>query len=178
MSGPGGGSPLLVAHLALLSLISFGGLPAILPDLHQFAVAQHAWLSDRDFADCFAAAQAVPGPNMIILVSLIGWKLGGAPAAAASAVAMFAPSCTVAFAAFRFWDRFRDAAWQQRARRGIAPVIIGVVIAGGIVMARTVALDWVSLAATLAAAALLLGTRMSPLWLIAAGGVLGAVGLL
>lgn len=168
----------LIAHLALLSLISFGGFPSVLPDLRDFVVGTNGWLTDRDFANCFAIVQAIPGPNMILMTSFIGWQVGGLPTAIASALATFGPSCAVAYTAFRFWDRFRDTAWQSIVRRGLAPVTIGLVIAGGYVMARVGDAGWASLAVTLAAIALMLGTRISPLWLVAAGGALGGLGVL
>ena len=177
MSSPGA-SASLVAHIALLAIISFGGVPGVLPDLRDFVVDAHGWLSDREFANCFAIVQAVPGPNMILMMSLIGWKLGGLPIAIASAVATFGPPCALSFGVFHFWDRFRETAWQQRMRRGLAPVTIGLVVAGGYVMAQTGAAGWPSLALTAAAGALLLLTRFNPLWFLAAGGALGGFGLL
>jgi chromate transporter len=177
MTVPGAAIP-LIGHIALLTLISFGGLPGVLPDLRDFVVVTNGWLGDREFADCFAVVQAIPGPNMILMMSFIGWKVGGLPAAIAAALATFAPPCAVSYAAFRFWDGFRDAAWQQRVRRGLAPVTIGLVIAGGYVMALAGAAGWASIAATALAAALLLATRINPLWLLAAGGGLGAAGVL
>ena len=65
----------LAAHLALLSSISFGGFPTVLPDVHNFVTA-NGWLTDRDFANFFAVSQVVPGPNMILMMSLIGLKVG------------------------------------------------------------------------------------------------------
>src|SRR5437667_2022805 len=168
----------LIAHLALLSLISFGGFPSVLPDLRDFVVTTHGWISDREFANSFAVVQAIPGPNMILMTSFIGWKIGGLPTALASAVATFGPSCTVAFTAFRFWDRFRDTAWQRIVRRGLAPVTIGLVIAGGYVMALAGDAGWHSIAVTAAAAGLLLATRINPLLLVAAGAAIGGLGLL
>jgi chromate transporter len=168
----------LIAHLALLSLISFGGFPSVLPDLRDFVVTANRWLTDREFANCFAIVQAIPGPNMILMTSFIGWKVGGMPTAIASALATFGPSCAVVFTAFRFWDRFRDTSWQKIVRHGLAPVTIGLVIAGGYVMARAGDAGWPSIAVTAAAAVLLLATRINPLLLVAAGGVLGGLGLL
>ncbi|MDB5401518.1 MAG: chromate transporter, partial [Rhodopila sp.] len=55
----------LMAHLALLSSISFGGFPTVLPDVRNFVVAAHGWMTDQDFTNFFALAQAVPGPNII-----------------------------------------------------------------------------------------------------------------
>ncbi|HVB15533.1 MAG TPA: chromate transporter [Stellaceae bacterium] len=168
----------LVAHLALLSLISFGGMPGVLPDLHDFVVTSHGWISNQDFANSFAVVQAIPGPNMILLTSFIGWKVGGVPIAMAAALATFGPSCTLAFAVFRWWDRFRDRAWQQRLRRGLAPMTVGLVLAGGYAMARSGDVGPAGVAVTIAAIGIVLGTRLNPLWLIAAGGALGASGLL
>lgn len=167
----------LIAHLLLLSLISFGGTPGVLPDLRHFVVATHGWMTGQDFANCFAIVQAIPGPNMILLMSFVGWRLGGLPTAMLGALATFVPSCTIAFAAFRVWERFRDTSWQMRARRGLAPVTIGLVVAGGYVMAGTGQVGWASAIVTVASASLLLGTRLNPLWFIAAGGALGACGL-
>ena len=67
----------LVGHIALLAIISFGGVPGVLPDLRDFVVGAHGWLTDREFANCFAVVQAIPGPNMILMMSFIGWKVGG-----------------------------------------------------------------------------------------------------
>ena len=127
----------LVTHIALLAIISFGGVPGVLPDLREFVVTTNGWLTDRDFANCFAVVQAIPGPNMILMMSFIGWRVGGLPIAIGSALVTFVPPCALAYTAFHFWDRFRDAAWQRRVRRGLAPVTIGLIIAGGYVMART-----------------------------------------
>jgi chromate transporter len=162
----------------LLSLISFGGIPAVLPDLHHFVVSEHGWLGDRDFADFFAVVQAVPGPNMILMMSFIGWKVGGLGGAIGSGLATFVPSCTACFIGFRLWDRFREAPWQRIVRRGLAPVTIGLVIAGGVVMAGAADTGWPAMALTAAAAAVLLTTRLSPLWTLAVGGALGGLGLL
>jgi chromate transporter len=173
-----GASASLVGHIALLAIISFGGVPGVLPDLHDFVVTANGWLTDREFANCFAIVQAIPGPNMILMMSFIGWKIGGLPVAIASALVTFGPPCALAYMAFHFWDRFRETAWQQRVRRGLAPVTIGLVVAGGYVMAQAGDAGWVSLAVTAAAIGLMLMTRINPLWLVAAGGALGGLGVL
>jgi chromate transporter len=168
----------LAIHLALLSCISFGGFPSVLPDLRNFVVATNGWVTDREFTDFFALAQAVPGPNMILLTSFIGWKVGGVPGAIVSAVATFGPACAMYFAAYHLWDRFRDAPWQKIVRRGLAPLTIGLVIAGGAVMARTGDARWQGAALTIAAAGLMIRTRINPLWLIVGGGACGGLGFL
>jgi chromate transporter len=165
----------LAAHLALLSSISFGGFPTVLPDVHNF-VAANGWVTDREFADFFAISQIVPGPNMILMMSFIGLKVGGPPGAVAGALATFGPPCLIYYTAYRLWDRFRDRPWQQIVRRGLAPLTIGLVIAGGYVMARAADIGWQGALVTAAAIGVMLGTRLNPLWILVAGGVLGGVG--
>jgi len=167
----------LVAHIALLALISFGGVPGVLPDLHNFVVTTNGWLTDQEFANCFAIVQAIPGPNMILMMSFIGWKIGGLPTALASAIVTFGPPCALSYTAFHYWERFRDTPWQSRIRRGLTPVIIGLVAAGGYAMARAVDAGWIGVGITVGAAGLLLGNRVNPLWLLGAGAVLGGFGL-
>jgi chromate transporter len=166
------------AQIALLSLISFGGIPSVLPDIHSLVVVTKGWATDREFADFYAIAQAMPGLPMILMMSLIGWKVGGLTGALASAVATCGPSSAVAFVAFRLGDRFRDAPWQRIVRRGLVPVTVGIVIASGYVLARAADNGWQATAITGAAAGLILGTRISPLWILIAAGAIGGLGLI
>jgi chromate transporter len=167
----------LAAHLALLSSISFGGFPTVLPDVRNLVMA-NGWVSDREFADFFAISQVVPGPNMILMMSFVGLKVGGIPGAIISALATFGPPCVMYYTAYRLWDRFRDRPWQQIVRRGLAPLTIGLVIAGGYVMARAADIGWQNALVTAAAIGVMLGTRLNPLWILMTGGVLGALGFL
>ena len=83
---PASGLLALTVHLAIVSSISFGGFPTVLPDVRAFVVTVHGWITDQDFTNIFAMAQAIPGPNMILMMGLIGWKvwvLAGALAACA-----------------------------------------------------------------------------------------------
>jgi len=175
----GSSAPLaLTAHLALLSSISFGGFPTVLPDVRNFVVGTHSWMTDQDFANIFAMAQSIPGPNMILMMSFVGWKVWGFPGAVASAFATFGPPCTIYFASYRLWDRFRNAPWQQIVRLGLVPVVMGLVIASGAVMARAADTSWRAVVVTIAAAAVMLVTRLNPMWMLVVGGALGGLGLL
>ena len=168
----------LTMRLALLSSISFGGFPTVLPDVRNFVVATHGWVTDQEFTNFFALAQAIPGPNMILMMSFVGWQVWGLPGAIASAFATFGPPCTIYFASYRLWDRFREARWQPVVRSGLVPVTIGLVIASGTVMAGAADTGWPALSVTVAAIVLMLSTRINPVWMLLGGGILGGVGLL
>jgi len=146
----GGSAPLaLTAHLAWVSSISFGGFPTVLPDVRSFVVDKNGWMTNQEFANLFAMAQSIPGPNSILMMTFVGWKVWGFPGAIASAFATFAPPCAMYFAAYRLWDRFRDAPWQRIVRFGLAPVAVGLVLASGAVMAYTADTGWQTASASL-----------------------------
>ena len=72
--------------------------------------------------------------------------------------------------------RFRGARWRNVVEDGLVPVTVGLMLAGGYLI--TLAADHSALAfvITAATAAIALATRIHPLWLLAAGGLLGLAG--
>lgn len=167
----------LTLFLALMSSVSFGGIPPVLPDIRHFVVAANGWLSDEDFTNFFALAQSIPGPNMILMMALIGWKVGGVPGALAAGGATAVPPCLMYFAGYRLWQRFRNSAWQSIARASLAPLTFGLVVGGGTVMVETVDTTWSMVAASAAAGTIFLTSRVNPLWMLAGAAALGALGL-
>ncbi len=98
----------LALVFAQLSLLAFGGTNSVLPEMQRLVVTSHHWLDARDFAAMFALAQAAPGPNMMV-VSLIGWRVGGLSGALVATVAVSLPSSALTYLVSGAWHRFRDA---------------------------------------------------------------------
>ena len=166
----------LAIDFSLLSLFAFGGVITVLPEMHRNVVEVHGWMSGAEFAQLFALAQASPGPN-IIVVSLIGWKVAGLAGAAVATAAVCAPSSVLTYAVSRVWQRFRGARWRNVVEDGLVPVTVGLMLAGGYLI--TLAADHSVLAFVITAAmagTVLTTTRIHPLWLLAAGGLLGLAG--
>jgi chromate transporter len=166
----------LAVRFMLLSLLAVGGITSVLPEVHRVAVDVHGWMTDAQFTQTFAIAQAAPGPNMLI-VALIGWHVAGLPGALVATAAMCAPSCTLNYAAAGVWDRFRGAAWRRAVETGLAPITIGLILATGWLVAGGAHRGWRAYGISAAVAAVVLGTRVNPVWLFAAAGALGLLGL-
>jgi len=60
----------------------------------------------------------------------------------------------------------------------LVPVTTGLIIASGLVTAQAAGITWAAVAVTGGAAVVMLTTRLNPLWLLAAGGVLGGLDFL
>ena len=172
MSDGAGGTALELAGVfGQLSLVSIGGINAVLPELKRQVVERHGWMTAGDFAALYALAQAAPGPNMLVS-TLIGWHVAGLAGALAATGALL--TWLVAGA----WHRFRDRPWRLLVQSGLMPVTAGLVVAAAIVLSEATAVSPGHAVLTAIAAVLLTATRLHPLWVLAAGAALGAAGLL
>ncbi len=162
----------MATHFALLSLLSFGGVNVILPDAHRFVVDTQHWLTDQQFADFFAIAQAAPGPNFLIF-ALIGWHVAGILGAITASLAIIVPAGTMAFVVGGLWHRFRNAPWRRAIQVGLAPITIGLVFSSALVLSAAADHDWLTFAVTVVTAVVALGTEFNPLWLFLGAGLLG-----
>jgi len=164
----------LFAHFFVLSFLSVGGVIATTPDMHRYLVTQTGFLSDAQFNASIAIAQSAPGPNMLF-VAVMGWQAAGWAGALATLLGILLPSTTIAIVVAR-WGRARADWLPLRAfRAGLAPITIGLLAATGWILSVDAG-NWRLWALTLAAALLVWRTRIHLIWLIGAGGVLGACG--
>ena len=166
----------LARQFLTLSLLSIGGANAILPEIHLRAVELEHWMTDTDFSEMFALSQAAPGPNVLI-VSLVGWKAAGVAGALVAMLAMCAPSSLLTYHFASVWERFRDAPLRIAIQTALAPVTVGLILASGYVLTRTIDHEWRDFAVTGATMLLALSTRIHPLWMLGVAAALGALHL-
>jgi chromate transporter len=161
-------------YFALLSVISVGGIPSVMPEMQRYVVDVRSWLTPSEFIQAFAVGQAAPGPNVLI-ASLIGYKVAGFAGAVVALGAMCFPAAVIAWWVSELWDRFKGSPWRVLVQRAIAPIVVGMILSGGFVLATPGSPDWRLWLIAGASAAGMLATKLNPLWLLAGGGILGAV---
>jgi chromate transporter len=151
-----------------LSLLTIGGGQSILADIQRESVSVHHWLTQDQFLDDFAISRASPGPNTLI-VTLIGWQVGGILGAVAATLAIFLPPAILFYGLARVWRLHAFGGWRDRLARGLAPVSVGLVFAGTYSLLTTEeggVLAWIVSAGALIA---LLVSKVHPLVLLAGG---------
>jgi chromate transporter len=185
----------LFGHFLVLSMLSVGGAITTVPDMHRVLVSQNQWITDAQFNTSIALAQAAPGPN-VLFVALMGWHVGlNTPWGHAGAllgvlvcmVGIMLPSTTLTWFATRWAHRNQENVGVRAFKAGMAPVVIGLLVATGVVLgtANTPSLDtwqasfsahWKLWALSIGAALLVWKTKLHLLVLLGAGALLGALG--
>jgi chromate transporter len=158
----------------ILSLLSFGGTVAVVPEMHRQLVETYHWMDGPTFVNLFAVAQIAPGPNAMG-ISLIGWKIAGLKGLLLATVAYMGPTSVLAVAAIRTVVHYQDRPVLKAVRQGLIPVATGLLTAGGIVLCRVAVTDWQGILFGLCGAVFILATERNPLWLmlgVAVGGML------
>jgi chromate transporter len=172
------GSPIwaLVSTFGLMSLFAVGGAAAAVPEMHRIAVEVQHWMTDKQFADAYAIAQLSPGPNVLI-VTLIGYAVAGIPGALAATLAMCLPTALLAYCVSRYLNRSNASRWPAIIQAALVPLSIGLMAASALVLAQSTDRTPIALLLTALVAVLASVTRLNPLWLLLAGGILGFAGV-
>lgn len=182
----------LFAYFLTLSLMAVGGAITAAPDMHRYLVDGNRWLSETQFTNSIAIAQAAPGPN-VLFIALLGWNVGlnagggtgpaawglGALGVAVCMVGILLPSSLLTWQASRWGQRNRDKRGVRAFKQGMAPLVIGLLLATGWLLGSAngnPGRDWKLWLLSLACTLLVWRTRIHLLWLLAAGAALGALG--
>lgn len=170
----------LINVFALLSLLAVGGGTAVLPEMKRLTVEHHHWVTDTQFAEIYSLGQLAPGPNMTC-AALIGYEVSGPAGLLAVLVAFFFPACLLCYFVSKFWDAAEGSPWRDAVQRGMAPVVVGLMLAGCYALGKTASYnpsrDWefnlLTLAIGAAVVVILSVTRLNPALTIVGGGVAG-----
>jgi chromate transporter len=173
----------LFGHYLLLSLMSVGGAISTTTEMHRYLVVEHHWMSQAQFINAIAIAQAAPGPN-VLFVALMGWNVGlnaGSYTLALAGVAVtmlgiLIPSTTLTYLAARWGHQNRQLIGVRAFKQGLAPVVVGLMVSVGVILAKAdgnPATDWPLWLVSGVAGLLIWRTRIHLLWLLAAGALAG-----
>ncbi|HNW62368.1 MAG TPA: chromate transporter [Piscinibacter sp.] len=169
----------LLGHFMLLSLLAVGGAITTASDMHRYVVVEHGWISDAQFTSSIAIAQAAPGPN-VLFVAVIGWNVAGAAGALATLVGTMLPSTLLVLAVSRWAAQRREHPGVRAFTTGMAPLTLGLLLATGWVLAepfvRVPGQRVGALALIAVTIVAMMRFRLSPMWLVALGAVVGAAG--
>lgn len=174
----------LVILFGSLSLMSIGGGNAVLPEMHLRAVNQNHWMSNAQFADLFSISQTAPGPS-ILIVGMVGYAaglpvggvLGGIIGGVVATIAMVVPAASLVWGITLFWQKAEESKWRIAVEKGFAPLTVGLILASSLVMSRAADHDWRAYLLTAVCTLIFVRTKLNPLLIVGAAGVIGYFGI-
>lgn len=106
-----------------IGILGFGGGPAMIPLYHAECVKKRGWLSDEEFADHLALANALPGPIATKMASYIGYKVKGWLGALIALAVVTLPVVAGMIVLLHFVYLLKDSGKVQGTVQAIQPVI-------------------------------------------------------
>ena len=166
--------PALIRVFAYLSLLTVGGGMAAFPELKILTVDVHHWLTFPQLVHLYSVGQMAPGPNMMMIVSIGEWAAGLAGAIVV-VIAFFGPTSVMTLLVGRLWTRLEKWPWRKSIQDGLAPVSIGLLLAGCFSFAKGAVHGLETATITVATLLILLRYKVNPALLILAAAVIGAL---
>ncbi|MGA9967935.1 MAG: chromate transporter [Terriglobales bacterium] len=164
--------PALIRVFAYLSILTVGGGMAAFPEMKILTVDVHNWLTFPQLIHLYSVGQMAPGPNMMMIVSIGQWA-GGILGAIAVLAAFFGPTAVLAFLVAKGWKKLEKWPWRTSIQKGLAPVSIGLLLAGCFSMAKGAITGTETAAIAVAVLLILLQYKVNPALLVLASAGVG-----
>jgi len=129
----------LFATFSRISLSSFGGA---LFWARRGLVEQQRWLSEREFVELLALGQLLPGPNVLNLTVMVGYRFAGWTGAAASVAGYLGWPCLVVIGMGVLYQHYGALPEVQQALAGMSKVAAGLLLATVIKLATALPRHW------------------------------------
>jgi chromate transporter len=166
----------LATVFTVLSLLGFGGGNAIIPQMHADVVDKYHWITSSDFARFYGLGRLSPGATTT-MSALVGFAVAGFLGAVVATLAVFVPSGLLVYGAGHVWGRLRGNPWRESIARAIKPVVLGLIWAGVVTLARGAAAGPLTIAFAVIAAGLTLATNWNQALMVLTAGAIGAVAI-
>ena len=156
-----------------IGAFTFGGGYAMIPIIQYEVVNRRKWLDEKEFVELLTIAQAAPGPISLNTAVFVGYKCKGYRGALAAIMGVVIPSFVIILLVAIFFHTMRDNRWVDAAFRGMRPAVVALIVAP--IVGLTKGLHWTLIAVAAATALVVWYFGFSPVWLLIAGAVGGAL---
>jgi chromate transporter len=162
----------LARVFSYLSLLTVGGGMAAFPEMKFLTVEVHRWLTFPQLVHLYSVGQMAPGPNMMMIVSIGEWA-GGFLGALITVIAFFGPTALLTFVVARLRKRLEKWRWRPSIQQGLAPVSIGLLLAGSFTMARAAITGLETATIAVGVLLILLRYKINPALLVVGSAIVG-----
>lgn len=160
------------------SNLSFGGGPAMIPLIQAETVDNHHWLTNAQFVDAIAMANALPGPLGTKVAAYLGYQVASWPGAIVALLATILPTVLVLIVLGGILKKYANSSNLKAALTGVRPIVTALLIIVAYEMAVDafqiqVPLDYATVLIAVGSAAALYFFKLHPVLLIVLSMVIG-----
>lgn len=155
-----------------IGAMGFGG-PFALVSLQEKVCVEKGWMTTEEFVQCSGMGSIAPGPISSNTCAVVGYRLRGVAGSVTTYFAFHLPAVVLVIVLAAYFDRIESLALVKGALKGVFASVVGLLVAVGWKMARTLIKDWK--AATLSAIAFvaLVFLKINPVLIVLGSGLIG-----
>lgn len=142
------------------SNLGFGGGPAVIPLIKIEVVERYHWLTNAEFTDSLAVANALPGPIATKLAGYVGYRTAGFLGALMANIGTILPTALAVILLAGFLMKHSNSPVLKGMLKGVRPVVVVLIaqtaidmgagsfpnlITWGIALATVISLYWLKL---------------------------------
>lgn len=168
----------LFLSFSKIGLFTFGGGYAMIPIIENEVITRRHWIEQKEFLDLLTLAQSAPGPIALNASVFVGYKMYGYRGALAALFGVALPSFLIILVVAIFFSQIRENPIVDAAFKGMRPVVVALMFAPVVGLAR--GMKWYAMAVASAIALAVWYLEFSPIYLLivaAAAGLIWAASL-
>src|SRR4030095_259133 len=118
-----------LALFLTFSRITLSGFGGLMFWARYVLVERKRWLTEKEFVELLVLAQLLPGPNVLNLTVMIGYRYGGGAGAAAAVAGFMGCPCLVVVGMGVLYQHYGALPQVQQALAGMSSVAAGLLLA-------------------------------------------------
>ena len=143
----------------------------MIPIIEREVVTRRGWVEEKEFFDLLTLAQSAPGPISLNTSVFVGYKMYGYRGALAALIGVALPSFLILLTIAVFFSQIRENPIIDAAFKGMRPVVVALMFAPVVGLAK--GMKWWAMAIAAAIALAVWHFGFSPIYLLIIAAVAG-----
>jgi len=131
-------------------------------------VDRKGWISEEEFLNMIALAQAAPGLIAVNSAIFIGWRIGGWKGVCGAVLGAVLPSFLIILAIAMAFSEWKELPAVEAVFKGVRPAVVALIAAPLVKMARAAKISWLTALIPITAVLLIWLLHINPVWVILA----------
>lgn len=128
--------PSLTEYFWTLLKIGLSGFGGVLPFARRAFVEKKKWLTEAEFAELLSLGQSLPGPNIVNVVVMLGYRDHGVFGALVCLLAILCAPMVIVLLLVSVYAEYSAVPWVRSMMAGIAAAAAGLIFTMGVRMLR------------------------------------------